>query len=613
MAITKTNFINYVRCPRYLALEDIKKEKLTSSVSLEEYLQEEEMADLNEITNLMIDSNGEDLIDTKNEQMEIMLPFYNHVELLAGKLASSYFDGTFLYSKDTKKQESFDALINGIRYLCYVDIYNEVGDTFRIIEVKATTSNQYLSLGNKEHSIFQKQRNGTYALLEDLNLSIEEWMDPKIYERERGKLLDKYTSVGHYVYDLAVQRYIIEHDLIEHGEEEKIDTISYYLAVLNHRYVLPQVEDIVTYPKDKNGYDVILYLDMTSVTKDLQEQIDRDRENIEQYLQNLDSKPYPIGIYCEKKKTTKCKFIPVCWKKIPEKNSIFAYLDQHYGFQSPDGAKHTTFELANQGMVGMLDLPEEYLTREKNRIQREVVEKHQVYQNAKKIQDGLTQITYPLYHLDFETFNSPLPRFYGESPYTQSVFQFSLHIEREPGICEKEKDHYGYLAPDHLDHRLDLVQKLCEWIDTEKGGTILVYNESFEKTRLKELADIFPEYRKPLLKMRDMIFDLMYVLRGNRKLYEELGYDSEEAKRFNYYHEEMNGSFSIKKILPLFSNLTYKGMEVSNGTEAMVTYASFPRLEPKIYEYKYQKLVEYCMQDTWAMVEILNGLRKVGD
>ena len=32
MAITKTNFINYSRCPRYVALDDIKHEKLNSMV-----------------------------------------------------------------------------------------------------------------------------------------------------------------------------------------------------------------------------------------------------------------------------------------------------------------------------------------------------------------------------------------------------------------------------------------------------------------------------------------------------------------------------------------------------------------------------------------------------
>ena len=42
-----------------------------------------------------------------------------------------------------------------------------------------------------------------------------------------------------------------------------------------------------------------------------------------------------------------------------------------------------------------------------------------------KIIDGLKQLKYPIYHLDFETFPCPLPRYSGEKPYTQSVFQFS--------------------------------------------------------------------------------------------------------------------------------------------------------------------------------------------
>lgn len=51
-------------------------------------------------------------------------------------------------------------------------------------------------------------------------------------------------------------------------------------------------------------------------------------------------------------------------------------------------------------------------------------------------------------------------------------------------------------------------------------------------------------------------------------------------------------------------------MEIANGVEALVTYAKFPKMTQVEYEYKYQKLVEYCRQDTWAMVEILKGLRK---
>ena len=51
-------------------------------------------------------------------------------------------------------------------------------------------------------------------------------------------------------------------------------------------------------------------------------------------------------------------------------------------------------------------------------------------------------LEYPIYHLDFETFPCPIPRFFGEKPYTQSCFEFSLHIEKEEGICDIEKDNY---------------------------------------------------------------------------------------------------------------------------------------------------------------------------
>jgi hypothetical protein len=94
-------------------------------------------------------------------------------------------------------------------------------------------------------------------------------------------------------------------------------------------------------------------------------------------------------------------------------------------------------------------------------------------------------------------------------------------------------------------------------------------------------------------------------------LYEELGFDKERAKMFNYYHKNMSGSFSIKKILPLFSNLNYDELEVANGVNAIVTYAKFPKMDAVEFNLKYEALKEYCKQDTWAMVEILHGLSKL--
>lgn len=604
MAITKTKFINYVRCPRYVALDDLKKEKLNSMISIEEYKKEEELEHITELLGGMFDEAGVDLIDIKNEHLETMMPYYNKVEILVGELAPKYFKGSFKFSKSTYNQESFDAVVDNIRYLCYVDIYNESENEINIIEVKATTTKKYLDLGSKEHSIFQKGKDGIYYLLEDLNLNIEDYMPLKVYERERAKLFNKYTGPGHYIYDIAVQRFIVENDMKEHHEKK---SVKYYLAVLNSNYVFDgKYENGEAIYDEVNGEDIISYIDVTSITSDMVDKIYLDSKKIKGYIDDLNGSRVPLGEYCEYKKTVKCKYCSLCFDILPEKHSILCYIDNHHGFKKGK-VKYNTFDLINNGKVSMLDISDDMLNREKNKIQKYSVINNKPYINEQKIKDGIKQITYPLYHLDFETFPCPLPRYKGERPYTQSVFQFSLHIEREPGVCDKEKDHFGYLAPDHDDHRLDLIRYMCELIPDDK--MVLVYNDSFEKTRLKELAYIFPEYREKLLKIRDNVFDLMNVVKTKSSLYEELGYSKEEAKMFNYYHPDMDGSFSIKKVLPLFSDLTYKGMEVGNGVEAMVTYASFPKLLPLDYKHKYQKLVEYCQQDTYAMFAVLKGLR----
>ena len=605
MAISKTKFINYIRCPRFVSLDDIKKEKLDSIVTIEEYKKEEQSYKLLEILDNMFDESGNDLIDEKNEHLETMLPYYNEVELLAGHLAPKYFDGTFRFSKTTYNQESFDAIINNIRYICYVDIYNETKEGFNIIEVKATTTKKYLDLGTKEHSIFKKDKKGIYHLLEDLNLNIEDYMSKETYEKAKEKLFNKFTGPGHYVYDLAVQRFIIESDLKQNNDRRKA---KYYLAVLNNKYIFDGTyEDGKPKYNEINGEDIIAYIDMTSITEKMMDKIKLDARTIESYINDLNANKVPLGNYCEHKKVTKCKFCKICWSILPEKHSILSYMDAQRGFKK-DNIKYDVFDLINDGKVSMLDIDESYLNREKNKIQRISVETNKPYINKKKIIDGINQIKYPIYHLDFESFPCPLPRYKGEKPYTQSVFQFSLHIEEKPGICDKEKDHYGYLAKDEKDHREELVKMMCELIN---DGTVLVYNDSFEKTRIKELSEIFPEYKEKLLRINSQIFDLMNIVKTRSKMYEKLGYNKEEAKMINYYNPSMDGSYSIKKVLPVFSDLTYQGMEVANGVEAMVTYAKFPKLTKLDYTHKYKKLVEYCQQDTYAMYKVLDGLRKI--
>ena len=620
MAITKTDFINYTRCRRYSALEEVKKERLDADISYDEYKRQETEEQLKEILSSVyeVDEYGEeiDLTEKENAQLKAMMPYYKQVELEAGRIVTEMFGGVSTYALSTRDQVSFEYLRNGIRYLCYIDIYNEVGNTINIVEVKATTNNNYMKLvGNhpkgEKYSIFLKENNIFKLKGEIEEYPLESEMPLDKYEEKRQKLFDKY-GIGKYIYDLAIQRFIIEGEYKNSDNLEGIKNINYYLAVLNKDYIFDgeYIDGKPNYKKSSNNEELIVLFDMNEITKEYQSIIDTEATILEGRLFNPDISPCPLGIFCKRKKTDECKYLStVCGKMIPQKNSSLNYLNNGSGFVDEFGERVKGLEIINRGYYGMLDVPEEWITSRKHELQRECLEFKREYVNKEKLKAGLSTLKYPIYHLDFETFPCPLPRFKGEFPYIQSPFEYSLHIEYEPGKCDKLKDNFVFLCSTHEDERLELVKTLVEHI--KPGGTMFAQNVGFEKSRIKELAKIFPQYSERLMEIYDKGYDLLWLVNTNSKLYEGLGFDSEEAKIFNYYNSDLSGSFSIKKTLPVFSDLSYKDLVVKNGTEAIVVYANYPYMQKEEFDLKYQALIEYCRQDTWAMVVILEALRKL--
>ena len=620
MAVSKTDFINYSRCPRYAVLDKIKKEKFDADISIAEYKKQEKKDMIEEVLGSMYENYGTDeetdLVDVTNRQLEAMLDYYKQVELEAGRLTEKYFGGNTVYSKDTYTQECFDFNKNGIKYLCYIDVYNENEDGINIIEVKATTTNMYKKLGYKDKeqgfvSIFDKDgcfyrlKKDKYDLASDPNIDIEK------YNKALSKLSNRFDT-GKYLYDLSVQRFIIEGELKESGNEKMIPKIHYYLAVLNADYIFDGTykDGKPYYNLSEDNEEIINFFDFTSLTKDLQINVINDSSKIERILFNPIDQKCDLGEWCQRKKPGGCKFFDaVCGEKIPHKNSSLNYISNGQGFLTPSG-RIKGLELINQGYLNMLDVPEEWVTRRTHQIQRECLEFNKTYINKEKLKDGLNMLKYPIYHLDFETFPCPVPRFKGEWPYIQSPFEFSLHIENEPGKCDKFKDNYVFLAKTHNDEREELVKALIEHIDGNKG-TLFAQNVPFEMGRIKELAKIFPKYKKELMKIHDRGFDLLWLVNTSSDKYQALGYTEEESKVFNYYNSDLSGSFSIKKTLPVFSDLSYKDLTVKNGTEAIVEYANYDKMSKEEYNIKYQALIDYCQQDTWAMVVILDKLRQL--
>ncbi len=215
--------------------------------------------------------------------------------------------------------------------------------------------------------------------------------------------------------------------------------------------------------------------------------------------------------------------------------------------------------------------------------------------DVKGIRSFLDTLSYPLYFLDFETMNAPVPQYDGTRPYQQIPFQYSLHIkesETSPYI------HKEFLAPsDGSDPRHALAEQLCH--DIPMDVCILAYNKQFECGRIKELADSFPNLAYHLMNIRDNMKDLLDPF--------QKGY---------YYVPAMGGSFSIKSVLPaLFPNdpeLDYHklGQQVQNGSDAMSIFPKIKDMNPQDAQSAREALLRYCELDTWAMVKVLEKLKK---
>lgn len=651
MNISKTMFKNLIRCPNFASLYDLylfrnyHHLKTINGVDinitkglvedLEDAIFDDENEEIMEIFSHMYDEEtGDDLTLITNSQMEAFSHYFTKVEELAGDYIASRFRGNHQYDVDTRKQKKYSFTDGEHYYYCYLDIYSEGEDgKFRVFEVKSTTSSKFFKLGRdrknkakvkseRYESIFVKGNDGIVRLREDYSNDVSSpLLDGESYNKQRSKLFERYSSdgTGKYVYDLAVQRYIIEKSLIQNNLQNAIDKFEYYLVVLNGDYLFDgtYIDDEPVYHRDINNQDLFTIFDLTTITKEMQEKIANEKETIEQYIDQKALTNTCFGKHCERAKSTQCKFKPVCFEPIEKSGSILEYIMKHYAFKDESGYIDV-FDLINKGKYKIDDVPYNLLSKKVNRIQYDCYQNNEVYIDLYKIKLALNELKYPLYHLDFETFGCPLPRFYGESPYSQSLFQYSLHVEKEKGVCDKTADHFEFLAPDHEDCRRELIEKLIEDIDLSNGGTVIVYNESFEKTRLKEMAELYTDLAIPIMNIHDHIFDLLYVLKGNKTLFAPLlpldmpKADLEErAKMINYYHNKLHGSFSIKKVLPIFSPLTYNDLVVKNGTEAVLAYGLLPTYTNEEYKRIYLALRKYCQQDTWAMVEILNGLWKM--
>jgi len=199
---------------------------------------------------------------------------------------------------------------------------------------------------------------------------------------------------------------------------------------------------------------------------------------------------------------------------------------------------------------------------------------------------------YPLYFLDYESLSYVIPPQAGYKPYQQLVFQYSLHIQKEPN---GDLIHKEFLLKSKAESVEELIKDLQKNIG--KTGSIIVWNQSFEKGRNVEMATLFPAYESFLEGLNNRLYDLRVPF--------QKGY---------YQHPDFKGKTSLKSILPVLSpDVSYADLAIQNGMVATIKWhhATDGQMTKKEQKAIFQDLLSYCELDTLAMVKILEVLQRV--
>ena len=277
------------------------------------------------------------------------------------------------------------------------------------------------------------------------------------------------------------------------------------------------------------------------------------------------------------------------WKDHPECDIFDLYF----------GGKHA-IELFKMGILSIKDMKEEHFIKrpqkKQQKIQYNVTTTGQCHHNKEELIEFIKTLKYPLYFMDFETYATAIPLYDKLKPYQPIPFQFSVHVIEKLG---SKPLHHSFIASDNKDPRAEFAKELKNALGTE--GTILAYYQSFEKSRLKEIAEFFPENAEWINKVLERMIDL---------------YDP--FKNFAYYHPSQKGSASLKKVLPALTGKGYNEMDIGNGTDAslsylFITHGSYDGKKATKEEINKVRndLDKHCGQDTEGMIWILDKLNNL--
>ena len=261
--------------------------------------------------------------------------------------------------------------------------------------------------------------------------------------------------------------------------------------------------------------------------------------------------------------------------------------------------------LVEENILNIKDVPENLKLSNNQELQVQSAQLNKPIINKEEIYEFLSQIRYPIYFLDYESYLPAIPWFNNYGPYQNIVFQYSLHIlEKEmpnganlDWLNENIK-HTEFLHQNNSDPSQDITNSLERDI-LRNDGSVIVWHQPFEKGRNKELGVLQPLKKQFMEEINDRIIDLKEVF-----------------SKSMYVDPKFRGSASIKKVLPVLApDLSYKNLVINNGADANKIWGKMIKKELSEDEIKdtVKNLLIYCKQDTFAMVRIWQVLKNLFD
>lgn len=362
--------------------------------------------------------------------------------------------------------------------------------------------------------------------------------------------------------DLCFQKITFEKDDIKIGKT--------YLITINSEYVR------------EGEIEPEKFLTLTDVSEQVENYRSTAEANIPKALQliaQMENPSVEIGKHC--KSPFECPLKNICWSFLPD-YSI-------YDLKKLSDSKLQA--LKEMGILELTDIPDDFDLTDAQKDQLQVAKTKTPIINKDTIADEMNSLDYPLYFLDYETYNPAIPLFDGTKPYQQICFQYSLHVVRSKN---SEAEHFEFLQTEKENPMKNLLASLRK--NMGETGSVIVWNRPFESSRNKEMAEQNPEHADFLESINNRMFDLMTIFRNR-----------------HYVHPLFKGSHSLKKVLPVLApELSHSNLEeIQQGGIASLHWFKHVFKNSPEKDRTIKNLLEYCKLDTWAMVMIWKKLNEL--